>query len=90
MNKLTQTELQKLFELACQHWLSRNWDEAIAAEMEAEEMLKDYKDGYAIWRDLIDYLEVFYQEQGRGMIYEEAVEWLGNQGMAEMMPNEKG
>ena len=62
----------------------------MAAEMEAEEILNDYEDGYPIWRDLSDYLEVFYQEQGRGMIYEEAVEWLAKQGMAEMMPGEKG
>ncbi|MBN1992380.1 MAG: hypothetical protein JW953_06720 [Anaerolineae bacterium] len=79
---LTQTDKQNLFNMAYQYWLARNWDEAMAAEAAAEEVLEGNSDGYAAWRDLIDYLEVFYRENGRGMTQEEGESWWAGQGPA--------
>ncbi len=80
MEELTQAEFQSLLDLAYDHWNSRNWDDAIKAEQEAEELLDDREEWYPIWRDLIDYLEVFYRDHRRVLTYEEAVAWMMNEG----------
>ncbi len=83
--QLTRQDLCSLFDLACTYWLAKNWDEAMAAEFAAQKLLKDYEDRFPLWRDLIDYQEVFYRENGRRMTYEEAIEWMVKAGMAEIM-----
>ena len=85
LKKLTQTDLQRLFELAYTHGQAHNWDDAMEAELEVEQILEGCEDLFPIWRDLSDHLDVFYRANERGMIFEEAAAWLANEGMAEIM-----
>jgi len=87
MKKLNQHDLQSLFDLAGTYWLAKNWDEAMAAEMKVQKILAEHEEFFPLWRDLIDYLEVFYRENGRGMIVDEAIVWLAQAGMSEIMSN---
>lgn len=79
MTELTQIDFQSLLDLAYDHWHADNWDDAIKAEQAAEKFLAGREAWFPIWRDLIDYLDLFYRHHRRALTHEEAVAWMMDQ-----------